>query len=70
MVQFDLPFHFSTPDVPFVPTAGPDTELFVDDEVSNQASKTSRRSGSGTEVGDRFRERRRGFLRKVVPNSS
>ena len=37
MVQFHFPFHFSTPDVPFVPTAGPDTELCFDEEVSNQA---------------------------------
>ena len=37
MVQFYFPFHLSTPYVPFVPTAGPETELFFDDEASNQA---------------------------------
>jgi Lipoxygenase len=37
MVQFYFPFHFSTPYVPFVPLAGPETELFFDDEASNQA---------------------------------
>ena len=37
MVQFYFMFHFSTPYVPFVPLAGPETELYFDDEVSNQA---------------------------------
>jgi Lipoxygenase len=37
MVQFYFPFHFSTPYVPFVASAGPETELFFDDEASNQA---------------------------------
>jgi hypothetical protein len=37
MVQFYFVFHFSTPNVPFVPLNGPEDELFRDDAVSNQA---------------------------------
>jgi hypothetical protein len=47
MVQFYFPFHFSTPYVPFVPLAGPETELFFDDEVSNRALIELRRFIAG-----------------------
>jgi hypothetical protein len=47
MVQFYFVFHFSTPYVPFVPLAGPETELFFDDEVSNGALIELRRFVAG-----------------------
>jgi hypothetical protein len=37
MVQFYFVFHFSTPYVPFVPLGGPESELYFDDDASNQA---------------------------------
>ena len=37
MVHFYFTFHFSPPYVPFVPISGPGTDLYLDDEVSNQA---------------------------------
>jgi hypothetical protein len=37
MVTFYFTFSFSTPYVPFVPIAGPESELFFDDDASNDA---------------------------------
>jgi hypothetical protein len=37
MLHFTFTFSASTPYVPFVPIAGPETELFFDDDASNQA---------------------------------
>jgi hypothetical protein len=37
MILFYYIFAFSTPYVPFVPIGGAETELFFDDEVSNEA---------------------------------
>jgi hypothetical protein len=40
-------FHFSTPYVPFVPLGGPESELYFDDDASNQALIELRRFIAG-----------------------
>jgi len=47
MVQFYFVFHFSTPYVPFVPLGGPESELYFDDDASNQALVELRRFIAG-----------------------
>jgi hypothetical protein len=47
MVQFYFVFHFSTPYVPFVPLGGPESELYFDDDASNQALIELRRFIAG-----------------------
>jgi hypothetical protein len=47
MVHFYFTFSFSTPYVPFVPIAGPESELFFDDAPSNDALIELRRFIAG-----------------------
>jgi len=47
MLHFSFTFWASTPYVPFVPIGGPETELFFDDDASNQALIELRRFIAG-----------------------